>query len=99
MYLSHRYGLKKQGRVCQQDGQIEGPLFMSAQSKNNLVSVFGQKYLCGSFGIQVRYCETIIKSKTKDAHFETGGCTKKADSPVMIPVMDLKAAPYPCRVG
>lgn len=50
MYLSHRYRLKKRGRVCQQDGRIEGPLFMSAQSKNNLVAVFGQSTFVGALG-------------------------------------------------
>lgn len=43
---------------------------MSPHSHNNLAAIHGQRYLCGSFGIQRRGCKTPVEPKTKEGHFE-----------------------------
>lgn len=49
------------------------PAYNPSPNKNKLASIHGQKCLCGKFGIEVGYCETIGKSSTEESHFEKLG--------------------------
>ena len=49
--------------------------------------MYKQKYLCGSFVVQVGDSEALVKSKTEENHSEAS--CQAADSPTTILVTDL----------
>lgn len=52
-----------------------------------------QKDLCGSFGIQVRDCETLVEAMTREGCFEKADHAQVAELP--SPTTDLKIALSP----
>lgn len=46
---------------------------------NNLAFIHGKKFLCGSCGIQVGGCKTLVQSKTQEIHSESQAYTQAAD--------------------
>ena len=58
-----------------------------------LPTITRQKDLCGSFGILVRDCETLVEAVTQEGCFEKAAHAQVADLP--IPTTDLKIALSP----
>lgn len=72
---------------------------VSSLWNNNLATIQRQKWLCGSFGIQVGDYEMPVGFKSRESCLEKAGSYPGVDFPTIVPATELKTAPFPCRLS
>ena len=73
---------------------MRSPACIPLLSINNWADILGQKCLCGSFGIQVRHCESWVESKTRRVILRRQVRTQVADLMPVVLATDPETALY-----